>query len=258
MIVTKTAAIVKDVSDEDSGTGEFEVVLSAATLDRDGEVIDSRAFDPLPDHIPFDIDHGMTVTTTVGSGTPSYNDAGQLIVKGTYASTALAQEVRTLVREGHVRTTSVTFMAATREEKDGVPHVTKAELLNGTFTPIPSNREAVVLSGKSLAAVTDEKVGARNSAKDAEAIQAAHDSLVTLGAACSKACNHGEEKTVESPGDDDDTPTSDTEQSADDAASESAAQAADSDAADSADEGSESNAPDWDALRKQALAARDA
>jgi hypothetical protein len=86
MIVTKAVALVDTVETEDPN-GAFEVVLSAATLDRDGEVIDSRAFDPLPDHIPFDIDHGMTVTTTVGSGAPYYADDGTLRVKGTFAST---------------------------------------------------------------------------------------------------------------------------------------------------------------------------
>ena len=140
---------VKAVEDADGDpNGEFDVILSAPTLDRDGEVIDSKVFDPLPDHITFDIDHGMSTATTVGSGTPFY-DGDVLRVKGTYSSIPRAQEVRTLVREGHIRTTSVAFMGAVREEKDGVPHIVKAELLNGAFVPIPSNRESVVLSAKS-------------------------------------------------------------------------------------------------------------
>lgn len=181
--ITKAVAIVKDVETTDPN-GAFEVVLSAATLDRDGEIVDSKAFEPLPEHISFDIDHGMTVMTTVGSGVPTYNDDGLLVVKGTYASTALAQDVRTLVTEGHVRTTSVTFMAAKREKDEkGVVHVRTAELLNGTFTPVPSNRESVVLSSKSLKQMT-EKIGARNSKDDADTLQAAHDLLVELGASC--------------------------------------------------------------------------
>lgn len=198
MIVTKAVALV-EATETDDPNGAFEVVLSAATLDRDGEIVDSRAFDPLPDHIPFDIDHGMTVTTTVGSGTPYYAEDGSLRVKGTFASTALAQEVRTLVAEGHVRTTSVTFMAAEREpDEKGVQHVKTAELLNGTFTPVPSNREAVVLSAKGLSAAITEKVGARNSATDAERIQQILDLAVELGAACdaSKAAQGAEEKSV--------------------------------------------------------------
>lgn len=139
---------VKAAEDDDSPNGAFDVILSAPTLDRDGEVIDAKVFEPLPEHITFDIDHGMSTATTVGSGVPFY-DGDVLRVKGTYSSIPRAQEVRTLVREGHIRTTSVAFMSAKREEdEDGVTHITKAELLNGAFVPIPSNRDALVLSAK--------------------------------------------------------------------------------------------------------------
>jgi len=144
---------VKSVEDADGDpNGEFDVILSAPTRDRDGEVIEERVFEPLPDHITFDIDHGMSTATTVGSGKPEYLPDGRLRVKGTYSSIPRAQEVRTLVREGHIRTTSVAFMGAVREQKDGVPHIVKAELLNGAFVPIPSNRESIVLSAKSYEA----------------------------------------------------------------------------------------------------------
>jgi hypothetical protein len=146
---------VKAVEDADGDpNGEFDVILSAPTLDRDGEVLDAKIFEPLPDHITFDIDHGMSTATTVGSGKPFY-DGDVLRVKGTYSSIPRAQEVRTLVREGHIRTTSVAFMGAVREEKDGIPHVVKAELLNGAFVPIPSNRESVVLSAKTYSEKAD-------------------------------------------------------------------------------------------------------
>lgn len=192
-VVMKALALVES-ADTDNPNGGFDVILSAPTLDRDGEVIDSRAFDPLPAHIPFDVDHSMTVTGTVGSGVPYYDDAGNLRVKGTFASTPLGQEVRTLVNEGHIRTTSVTFMAAkrTKDDKD-VQHVTQAELLNGTFTPVPSNRESVVLSAKAITAAAEEKVGARNSTADASLIQSAHDAMTALGAACGKSAT-GETK----------------------------------------------------------------
>lgn len=139
---------VKALDNDPDGPGTFEVVLSAPTLDRDGEVIDGKAFEPLPDHITFDIDHGLSTATTVGSGVPRY-DGDLLKVTGTFSSIPRAQEVRTLVAEGHIRTTSVAFMAPKRTVKDGVPHVTSAELLNGAFVPVPSNREAVVLHAKS-------------------------------------------------------------------------------------------------------------
>jgi len=178
-------AEVKAVEDaEGDPNGEFDVILSAPTLDRDGEVIDAKVFEPLPDHITFDIDHGMSTATTVGSGKPFY-DGDVLRVKGTYSSIPRAQEVRTLVREGHIRTTSVAFMGAVREEKDGVPHIVSAELLNGAFVPIPSNRESVVLDAKAYGAAI--KAGARNSSKDAERLQTIHDYAVENGATCDQA-----------------------------------------------------------------------
>ena len=172
---------VKSVEDADGDpNGEFDVILSAPTLDRDGEVIDSKVFEPLPDHITFDIDHGMSTATTVGSGVPFYDEDGRLRVKGTYSSIPRAQEVRTLVREGHIRTTSVAFMGAVREEKDGVPHIVKAELLNGAFVPIPSNRESEVLTAKSYEAkATSEPVTAALCAKCAQPTDPATPAPVT-------------------------------------------------------------------------------
>lgn len=140
--------------ESDNPHGEFEVILSAPTMDRDGEVIDAKAFEPLPDHITFDIDHGMSVSTTVGSGVPSY-DGDLLKVRGTFSSIPLAQTVRTLVTEGHIRSTSVAFMEAKRTVKDGVPHITQAELLNGAFVAIPSNREAAILAAKEFSTKVD-------------------------------------------------------------------------------------------------------
>lgn len=142
--------------DGSDGSGEFEAILSAATLDRDGEIIDAKAFEPLPDRIPIDIDHGMTVSTTVGSGVPFY-DGDVLKIKGTFSSIDRAQELRTLVKEGHISRMSVVFMDAQRYQKDGVPRVGKAELLNAAFVPIPSNREAAVTVAKAFALPEDEK-----------------------------------------------------------------------------------------------------
>lgn len=172
-----------------SENGEFEAILSAATLDRDGEIIDAKAFEPLPARIPIDIDHGMTVASTVGSGTPYY-DGDVLKIKGTFSSIPRAQELRTLVTEGHISTMSVTFMGAERDEKDGVPHVTQAELLNAAFVPIPANREATVLVAKAFAPTPEEKTGARNSSKDAQNLQSIHDLAVSNGAVCDAEKSH--------------------------------------------------------------------
>jgi HK97 family phage prohead protease len=184
-VITKATAAVEPAEDSDEfPNGAFELILSAPTEDRDGEVIEKGAFNPLPDHIPMDIDHEMSVAGTVGSGTPFYDEDGMLRVKGGFASTAKAQEARALVNEGHIRTASVAFIRKdAKKAGDGVRHITKAELLNGAFVAVPSNRDALVLASKSaLEAV--EKVGARNSRTDAQMIQTSHDHMVALGATC--------------------------------------------------------------------------
>lgn len=140
--------------------GTFEAIMSAPTLDRDGEVVDALAFAPLPAKITVDIDHDMSVRSVVGSGQPFYDESGVLKIKGQFASTPLAQEVRTLVKEGHVDRMSVTFRAAQRGiGEDGIQHVTKGELLNVAFVVIPSNREAAVLAAKAAELAVETEAG---------------------------------------------------------------------------------------------------
>ena len=156
MQVRKTLdATIKAASD----SGEFEAVLSVPTLDRDGEIIDPFAFAPLPSKITIDIDHGMSVASTVGSGTPFYAPDGTLMFRGAFASTARAQEVRTLVKEGHVDRMSVAYRAARYEidPEDGIMHLRSGELLNAAIVPVPSNREAEILSVKTCASCSDAK-----------------------------------------------------------------------------------------------------
>lgn len=175
-IIRKDATITSTGADDDF-PGTFEVVLSSPAKDRDGDELAAEDWkQPLPEHITFDSDHGMSVATTVGSGTPRIDGDGNMIVSGTFSSLDRAQEVRTLVKEKHIRTTSVAFMSS-RSTKDGKTRVTR-ELLNGAFVAIPSNRDAVVLSSKSV----EEKAGARHSKSDAERIQAIHDHALALGA----------------------------------------------------------------------------
>lgn len=151
----ETRAYTAEIKAANDGT--FEAIMSAPTLDRDGEVVDALAFAPLPAKITVDIDHDMSVRSVVGSGQPFYDESGVLKIKGQFASTPLAQEVRTLVKEGHVDRMSVTFRAAQRGiGEDGIQHVTKGELLNVAFVVIPSNREAAVLAAKSGLLTTDE------------------------------------------------------------------------------------------------------
>ena len=139
-------AEVKSV-DGSASTGEFEAMLSAETLDRDGEVIKAGAFNPLPDSIPIHAFHDFH--DPVGRAVPYY-DGDVLKARGIFASTPRAQEIRTLVTEGVIGHMSVGFMAAVREFGDAGPvMITSGELLEASFVSVPSNRQAAILMAKS-------------------------------------------------------------------------------------------------------------
>ena len=177
------SVITADLKAAKNDDGGYDITLSVPTEDRDGEIVDAKAFEPLPaGRLPIDVDHGMTVLTTVGSGVAEYDGDALMLRDFRFASTPLAQDVKTLVDEGHISKMSVAFMDAVREvdDDDGRPHVRKAELLNAAIVAIPSNREAEI----AFAQKTLLKVGARNSAKDAEMIQSVHDNAAALGATC--------------------------------------------------------------------------
>lgn len=156
---TKTLRAEVKTLDTEHPWGEFLVCLSAPTVDRDGELIEGRAFEPLPEHITFDVDHGLKTSAVVGSGRPYY-DGDRLMVRGTFSSIPRAQEVRTLVNEGHIRTTSVAFHRAEKEAKDGVTYITKAALLNGSFVPVPANPDALVVMSKAADTEVEADVAA--------------------------------------------------------------------------------------------------
>jgi hypothetical protein len=78
------------------GPGAFEAVASAPTLDRDGEIVAKGAFNPLPASLPVHVDHQWSADGLVGSARPFYS-GDNLLVRGTFAGTARAQEVRQLV-----------------------------------------------------------------------------------------------------------------------------------------------------------------
>jgi hypothetical protein len=184
-IVCKTLAQIEPGADDaESPHGTFRVVLSDDTFDRDGESLKAAEWiTPLPDHITFDIDHAMNVAGTVGSGKPAIGPDGKMYVDGSYSSRPLAQEVRGLVNEGHIRTTSVAFL----RKKDQKSGTTRRELLNGAFVAVPANPNAVILASKAFDPEhddTDVKAGARNSTSDASRLQQIHDLSVENGAMC--------------------------------------------------------------------------
>ena len=85
MHVIKKDAAIENTGGDEEFPGSFRVVLSAPTKDRDGDTITPDTWkQPLPDHITFDQDHGMSVASTVGSGKPFIDEkTSNLIVEDT-------------------------------------------------------------------------------------------------------------------------------------------------------------------------------
>lgn len=165
--------------------GEFEAILSMPTLDRDGEVIDAKAFEPLPDTVPIHAFHDFS--SPVAVATPFY-EGDILKATGVFDPDPDAQKIRTKVGRS-IRFMSVGFMGTTRAEVDGVPHITKAELLEASFVSVPSNREAAILAVKAHREAFEAK------ATKGERLQQIHDLAVANGAACeTKAAHVAEEK----------------------------------------------------------------
>lgn len=164
-----TASIV--TKDTGGDTGGFEAVLSTPDVDRDGESIDVKSWGTLPESLPVNLDHEMSISGLVGTGVPRIED-GVVKLSVTFASTPEAQKARTLVNEGHIKATSVEFLRKTETDTKGVK-TTSREMIGAALTNYPANPKAVVLSSKT---------GARNSYKDQQMVQQIHDHAIALGA----------------------------------------------------------------------------
>jgi hypothetical protein len=180
---SKRATAAVSTSDDEDANGSFDIILSTATKDREGEVVSPKSWKlPLPASIPINVDHSPSVSDVIGSGRPFLDADGNLRVVGKFASSAAAQHVRGLVAEGHVQSVSVEFLR--RKGADGQP---VNELVGGAFVSLPANPEARVLAAKSAAfqAAVKAVVGGESvdSASNAM-LQAIHDASVYLGAGC--------------------------------------------------------------------------
>ena len=181
-------AVTKDGSDPN---GEFEAILSVPTLDRDGEVIDARAFEPLPAELPIHKYHDFSAP--VATAVPYY-DGDVLKARGVFDPDPESQAIRHKVGRS-IRYMSVGFMAATRADVDGVPHITKGELLEASFVSVPSNREAAILAVKQAGYVTADEARLLNLRQELADIKQLLERLAAPGGAADRtAATDPEEK----------------------------------------------------------------
>lgn len=132
-------ANIKEAGD----SGKFEVVASSESVDRQGEIVVQEGIDiknymnnPV---ILFGHDYW---SLPIGKATEIVRQAGKTVVRGVFASAEanpLAQQVRKLYEEGILKAVSIGFIPL---EYNG-NQITKSELLELSFVPVPANPEAL-------------------------------------------------------------------------------------------------------------------
>lgn len=133
----------KTKASEDSGT--FDVIISTADQDRQGEVVDIAGWD-LENYKsnPIVLWAHDYHQLPIGVADEVKIEGGKLIAKGRFApmdANPFAQQVRKLYDAGLIKTTSVGFIAKRMEGNV----ITEAELLEFSFVPVPANPYALSL-----------------------------------------------------------------------------------------------------------------
>ena len=123
------------------GEGDFEVVATTDSVDRDGEILLKEGWDfknymnnptVLWGHDWLSMPIGAV--TNIDDSQP-----GKVIMTGQFAPTEAGQTVRKLYDSGILRTVSVGFIP---KERNG-PVITKMEMIELSFIPVPANPESM-------------------------------------------------------------------------------------------------------------------
>ena len=149
-----TEKIAKEISEklatleikEVDENGTFKVVASDETVDRSSEVIKVswRELWNFMKNPVIIANHIYKVENIVWKATRIYTENEQLIVEGVFANTELANDVRKLYEGWFLNTVSVWFIPTERDENN--PRIiTRAELLEVSFVPVPCNPNALSL-----------------------------------------------------------------------------------------------------------------
>ena len=129
---------------EIKGNGTFKVIATTSGVDRDGEsiLVEGWDFQNFMKNPVILFGHNYwDMHCIVGAATEVYVEGNSVIVEGVFANTQEGQYIRQLYDDGILKTVSVGFIP---HEKNGNV-ITKAELLELSFVPVPANPEAISL-----------------------------------------------------------------------------------------------------------------
>jgi HK97 family phage prohead protease len=126
--------------------GSFEVTASTADVDRDGEIIDPKGWD-IANYLknPVILYAHDYSSLPIGKAENVEIQPTGLYISGKFASSEanpMAQKVRLLYEEGILNAVSVGFIPKLRDGNT----ITKAELLELSFVPVPSNPNALAMA----------------------------------------------------------------------------------------------------------------
>lgn len=124
----------------------FKVIASDETVDRSGEVIKISWWElwNFMKNPVIIANHIYKVENIVWKATNIYVEDSKLIVEWVFAETDLAKDVKTLYDWWFIKTVSVWFIPKERDENER-NIITRAELLEVSFVPVPCNPNALSL-----------------------------------------------------------------------------------------------------------------
>jgi uncharacterized protein len=143
-----------------SSTDGFEGWASTADLDRQGDVVEPSAF---ARSLPAFLRNGPIFWAHAEAYDPQAKPIGKAVdgrimdgglwIAAKWASTAEAEEVRSLVLDGIVNSLSIGFnpVKMRRDAATGVNVITDLDLLEVSVVTIPANPAAVITAAKHLA-----------------------------------------------------------------------------------------------------------
>lgn len=139
------------VKAEETEDNKFKVVASVESADRVGETILASAWD-IKNYMKNPIilsNHWYKIENIVGKATNVTVKDKSLIIEWLFASSPQWQLAKQLYNEWVLKTVSVWFMIRGRDENDN-SIITKAELLELSFVPVPCHPDALSLDKKTL------------------------------------------------------------------------------------------------------------
>jgi hypothetical protein len=145
-ILTGVAKVVK------SSDGTYVMRASSLTVDRDGEVVDTRGMETSK-RVCIYADHLRTMSSVLGSGSLTKVGDGDLDVAIKFLDMPLANVAKAMLDDpdhSEALGCSITAVGSKRELAKGVPTWTGGEIIEVSITGIPANTDTGLLAIKTI------------------------------------------------------------------------------------------------------------